>query len=149
MKNSHLLRKGRFSQPLHYYVVTLVTYNRSCLFETLPNAQVVIKTMIDLEQEGFVKAICFTLMPDHLHWQFQLLSRCSLSDVIKRLKGRTTQQIKKGQILEKVWQADFYDHQIRNDEDLIKQARYIVANPLRAGLVNKVGDYPYWNCIYL
>ena len=28
-------------------------------------------------------------------------------------------------------------------------ARYIVANPLRAGLVERVGDYPYWDAVWL
>jgi putative transposase len=28
-------------------------------------------------------------------------------------------------------------------------ARYIVANPLRAGLVNRVEDYSHWDSIWL
>ena len=28
-------------------------------------------------------------------------------------------------------------------------ARYIVANPLRAGLVKQIGDYPLWDAIWL
>jgi len=28
-------------------------------------------------------------------------------------------------------------------------ARYIVANPLRAGLVSRVGDYPLWDACWL
>jgi hypothetical protein len=28
-------------------------------------------------------------------------------------------------------------------------ARYIVANPLRAGLVSRVGHYPFWNAVWL
>ena len=28
-------------------------------------------------------------------------------------------------------------------------ARYIVANPLRAGLVEKIGDYPFWDAVWL
>ena len=41
------------------------------------------------------------------------------------------------------------DHCLRAEDDLVSQARYIVANPLRAKLVNSIGDYPFWNCIYL
>ncbi len=25
----------------------------------------------------------------------------------------------------------------------------VVANPLRAGLVNKIGDYPFWNAVWM
>jgi hypothetical protein len=28
-------------------------------------------------------------------------------------------------------------------------ARYLVANPLRPGLVERIGDYPYWNAVWL
>jgi putative transposase len=28
-------------------------------------------------------------------------------------------------------------------------ARYIVANPLRAGLVERLGDYPHWDAVWL
>ena len=34
-------------------------------------------------------------------------------------------------------------------EDLVGVARYIVANPVRAGLVNRVGEYPYWDAVWL
>ena len=48
-----------------------------------------------------------------------------------------------------VWQRGFHDHGIRTGEDLAATARYIVANPLRAGLVERVGDYPHWDAIWL
>ena len=28
-------------------------------------------------------------------------------------------------------------------------SRYVVANPLRAGLVERIGDYPYWNAVWI
>jgi putative transposase len=28
-------------------------------------------------------------------------------------------------------------------------ARYVVANPLRAGLAGTIGDYPYWDAVWL
>jgi putative transposase len=43
----------------------------------------------------------------------------------------------------------FYDHAVRKDEDVQGIARYIVANPLRAGLVKHIGYYPLWDAIWL
>ncbi len=37
------------------------------------------------------------------------------------------------------------DHALRKDEDLVHLARYVVANPVRAGLVERLGDYPLWD----
>jgi hypothetical protein len=38
---------------------------------------------------------------------------------------------------------------LRADEDLRVVARYIVANPLRAHLVKRIADYPFWNAVWL
>jgi hypothetical protein len=38
---------------------------------------------------------------------------------------------------------------LRRDENIRQAARYIVANPVRAGLVRRAADYPYWDCIWL
>lgn len=150
MHTSHLLRKGRVSQPLHFYVITAVTNQRQPIFTQIDIAKKVITELYVLENEKAVNTISYVLMPDHLHWQFQLLNKYTLAEVVKRLKGRTTQLINKAEQRKgSVWQADYYDHQIKNESDLIKQARYIVANPLRAGLVKNIGNYPFWNCIYL
>jgi len=48
-----------------------------------------------------------------------------------------------------VWQPGFHDHALRKEEDVRAVARYVVANPLRAGLVQRIGDYPHWNAIWL
>ena len=42
-----------------------------------------------------------------------------------------------------------YDHALRADEDVLAAARYIVANPLRAGLVGSIRDYPFWDAVWL
>jgi len=48
-----------------------------------------------------------------------------------------------------VWQDGFHDHALRREEDLKEVARYIIANPVRAGLVTRVGDYPLWDACWL
>lgn len=48
-----------------------------------------------------------------------------------------------------LWQANYYDHAVRQEEDLHKMARYMVANPLRANLVSHIGDYPLWDAVWL
>lgn len=48
-----------------------------------------------------------------------------------------------------LWQKGFHDHAVRKEEDLPALARYVVANPVRAGLVQRVGQYPHWDAIWL
>jgi tRNA U34 5-methylaminomethyl-2-thiouridine-forming methyltransferase MnmC len=42
-----------------------------------------------------------------------------------------------------LWQDGFYDHVLRREEDSPAIAAYIVANPVRAGLVKSVTEYSY------
>lgn len=83
-------------------------------------------------------------MPDHIHWLMQLVGSQTLANVVKTIKSKTTVQLGNP-----IWQAGYFDHAIRSVEDIQDIARYIVANPIRAGLVKKVGDYPHWDAIWL
>jgi hypothetical protein len=42
-----------------------------------------------------------------------------------------------------VWQAESFDHVLRSSESLDAKIAYILANPIRAGLVTKWEDYPW------
>ena len=88
-------------------------------------------------------------MPDHVHLLLQL-GQSELSTIMKRLKARSAVVLnreigRRGRF----WAPGFHDHALRKEEELISVARYIVANPLRAGLVNHVADYPFWNAEWL
>jgi putative transposase len=72
-------------------------------------------------------------MPDHVHWLFQLIGERSLSAVVRGVKTFSARNIGRP-----IWQKSFYDRGIRKEDDLIGVARYIIANPVRAGLVDAV-----------
>jgi hypothetical protein len=41
------------------------------------------------------------------------------------------------------WQIDFFDHRLRRDESFREKADYILANPVRVGLVQRAEDWPF------
>jgi putative transposase len=41
------------------------------------------------------------------------------------------------------WQRDFFEHRLRRDESFREKADYVLANPVRAGLVKRWQDWPY------
>lgn len=140
------LRIGRVSETGRIYLITTVTQGRRPWFMDFATARQVIQVMRQLSDEGVVASLAWVLMPDHLHWLIQLCDRLSLSAAMGHFKGRSARRIGKGLA---VWQKGFHDHALRRDEDLAATARYIVANPLRAGLVRRVGDYPHWDAVWL
>lgn len=89
-------------------------------------------------------------MPDHLHLLVQLAEHGELPVLMNRLKAATARSVNR--LLSRqgaVWQQSFHDHLLRAEEDARAVARYIIMNPLRAGLVMRVGDYPHWDAIWL
>jgi REP element-mobilizing transposase RayT len=48
-----------------------------------------------------------------------------------------------------IWQDGYHDHALRSEENLQDAARYIVMNPVRAGLVESIREYPLWDAKWL
>jgi len=144
------LRRGRHSASNQTYHVTIVTAGRSRHFADFDTARAVIAEMHRLQDRRFINSFAWVLMPDHLHWLFQLGESQDLATAIKTFKARSARAIA-GRLESRgtLWQRAYYDHAVRRDEDLVAIARYIVANPLRAGLVKSLGDYPLWDAIWL
>jgi hypothetical protein len=46
--------------------------------------------------------------------------------------------------IEQRWQSGYYDHVLRQEEDRLRVTAYLLGNPIRAGLVTRIGDYPFW-----
>ena len=144
------LRKGRFSEDGSIYFVTMVTYERKPYFLNFFVARKVIQQIGILHNEKQVYSLAWVIMPDHIHWLFQLNESTSLSKLMNLFKGRTARILnkdinKKG----KFWQAAYYDHAVRKEESIKQIARYIIANPLRAKLVERVEDYSHWDADWL
>ena len=96
------------------------------------------------------KLLAWTLMPDHLHLLITLSHADSLQSVVQKVKSNTARELKSNDLnLGQIWASAFHDRALRWDEDIRGVARYVVLNPVRAGLVERVGDYPYWDAVWL
>ena len=95
-------------------------------------------------------SLAWVVMPDHMHWLVQLPDGVSLERLMQIFKGRSARALNvAGLRTGPVWQPGFHDRALRKDEDLLAAARYLLANPLRRGLVQRVGDYPLWDAIWI
>ncbi len=147
--HSHL-RKGRRSLSNQIYHVSTSVHDRRPLFIDLACGRAVVSSLRHEHEAGHVESLAFVVMPDHLHWLFSLIGTRTLSECVKNVKCFSARLINeihgfKG----RVWQTGFHDRAIRCEEDLVGVARYIVANPLREGIVRSVRDYPLWDAKWL
>ncbi|NUT74255.1 transposase [Pseudomonas sp. C1C7] len=149
LRHAHRLRHGRYSESGQIYLLTAVSLNREPLFREFRNGRLVVDAFRAAEQEGAATSLAFVVMPDHFHWLIEL-QNTRLSKLMARTKSRAAVMLNRSTGRQgAVWQPGFHDRAIRKEEDLPAVARYIVANPLRAGLVDKVGNYPLWDAVWL
>jgi len=130
-------------------LLTTVTDQRRPLFRDLRAARLVIRELRHSDFLGDCRSLAWVLMPDHLHWLIELHA-ITLSSLMRQFKSRSgTALCKAGICPGRAWQRGYHDRALRKEEDTRKVARYIVANPLRAGLAAQIGDYPHWDAVWL
>jgi REP element-mobilizing transposase RayT len=142
------LRKGRHSEPGRIYLITTVTHHRVPWFHDLRAARTLIQVLHAKPRSA--QTLAFVVMPDHLHWLMSRAGSASLDTVMQSVKSVSSHRINR--LFDRrgaLWQPGFHDHALRREEDLVPTARYVVANPIRAGLVRSVGDYPHWDAAWL
>jgi putative transposase len=95
--------------------------------------------------------VAFCIMPNHVHLVFMSLEKAedvfySLAEILQSLKRYTARQ--SNLILERLgafWQDESYDHIVRDEAELDRIVRYVLNNPVKAGLV---GDWTQWKWSY-
>ena len=142
-KGYSALKKGRHSQIGFVYHLVLSTEDRKPVFKSFDQARRIVRILKADEDLCFTKTLAFVVMPDHIHWLVKL-EKGDISQAVQRVKSLFTKYSGLN-----IWNVGFYDHAIRTDEALIDVARYIVANPLRAGLCESVKEYPHWDSVWL
>lgn len=147
--SSHRLRRGRFSEPGRLYLLTSKTEQRAPIFSDFHLARRVVHQFREAQQEASVTSLAWVVMPDHFHWLIELHD-VTLKTLMRRVKSRSTCAVNKACGRQgRLWQQGFHDRALRREEDIVAVARYIVANPLRAGLAKRLGEYPHWDAVWL
>jgi putative transposase len=128
---------------LHRYSLTFCTKDRRPLFADATVVGPVLTQFSRAATEcGFaITAYCF--MPDHVHLLVEAQS--DNSDCLhfisraKQYSGFQYARASQGQL----WQRYGFEHVLRDDEVALAVARYIIDNPVRAGIVDDPRDYPF------
>jgi REP element-mobilizing transposase RayT len=85
----------------------------------------------------------WVIMPNHVH--LLITPRTEAAPFLRRLKGYSARQA--NLMLERTgepfWQDESYDHLVRSGEEYRRILRYIVNNPVRAGLVQNIEEFPW------
>ena len=127
----------------HGYSLTICTYQRYEAFRDADfTRESIARLLITAKRFGFaVIAYCF--MPDHVHLVvLGLRDDSALESFVKSLNtqlGFYWRQKTGGTL----WQGGYRDDILWSDVSLILTARYVVMNPVRAGIVDQPEQYPF------
>ena len=124
------------------YFVTICSYNRIPHFTDVSLGHVALGHLISLSTRHFFLLLAFCLMPDHLHILSEGNSpQSNLLPFVMAFKQRTS-LAHRNRAEGPLWQTRFYDHILREPDQLEFVASYIWANPVRKGLCEDAASYP-------
>lgn len=108
----------------------------------------IVKTTLHYADGKDYKLICYCIMPNHFHLVFELLpinkGISKIMQSIKRISARDCNTIlsRSGAF----WQDESFDRWVRDEKELYFVIRYILLNPVTAGLVSDWKDWKYTYC---
>ncbi|MFT3868295.1 MAG: hypothetical protein QM715_07340 [Nibricoccus sp.] len=128
------------SKPIIVFL-TICTHNRKSILACDKVHQLLRDTWI---RAHFWQVGRYVIMPNHIHlfaapacWPVESIRKWSSywkSHASRRWPNQSEQPI---------WQTDGWDTQLRSGESYSAKWEYVRNNPVRAGLVNEVDDWPY------
>jgi REP element-mobilizing transposase RayT len=138
------------SVPGRTYVLTLATLYRRPVFRDDEAARAVCRVHIARWPWRDASLLAWVLMPDHWHGLVTLGECDTLSTLVGRFKALTSRAVEdRHRVNGWLWGRGFSDRVLRPEDDPVQVARQLVSNPVRAGLVPRLGDYAYWNAAWL
>ena len=106
---------------------------------TLPGiAEKILESANHYESRSIWHVALLLLMPDHLHAILSFAPDRSMSGIVGDWKRFTSKSFGI------VWQRNYFDHRLRNEEQFSLKYDYILKNPVVAGLCNSPEEWPWW-----
>ena len=134
---------GFIYSGMHRYFVTICVRDRVPVFRDRALIEPVRMDLLQASELSEFSVIAYCFMPDHIHVLLQAQSDdAPLLECIRRFKQVSAfgHRQRTGRVL---WQTSFYERVLRDDEETAVVARYVLENPVRAGLTRSVQDYAF------
>jgi putative transposase len=125
------------------YFLTFCTRSRRRIFIEPAIVELTLEQVRQTCREQGFALLAYCAMPDHLHLLVEgTMETSDLQRFVKRAKQGSGARyaLKHGGAL---WQEGYHDRVLRAEDDTRVIARYILANPVRAGLVEHPRDYAF------
>ena len=138
----------RYYIPNAIVFLTTVTRGRQPLFACQDNVDIWWDNLRTTRTFCPFKLWAYAILPNHIHLLLQPAGGRNFSQIMNSTKSNFTKDYKaKHKIARSIslslWQPRFWDHIIRDGDDLERHFGYIHYNPVKHGLVARPEDYSH------
>ncbi len=132
----------RYFSPGNTYFLTHVTYKRKTIL--LHNVNLLWDAIHKYNERESFQLIAWVILPDHWHLIIDP-KRNDVSKLMKCVKLSFAQHHLRGhgRTSGRTWQNRFWDHMIRDDDDMRRHLDYVHYNPVKHGLVQSPIDWQH------
>jgi putative transposase len=136
------LKSFDYLGPYRYFL-TICTFGRARVFVEGDRVRLVMVELSRTADDHRFNVIAYCFMPDHVHLLVDGTHEASdFREFVRVFKQRSAFRWKQ-QHGSALWQRSYFEHVLRDEEDTIGVAKYLLENPVRAGLVERPEEYPY------
>jgi len=143
-------RRANAAGGTYFFTVNLANRQNKLLIDYI---ELLRNAVREVQKSHPFKIIAMVVLPDHLHAIWELPDKDA--DFPLRwslIKAKFSRAIPKLDVIDAsrklkrergVWQRRYWEHQIRDEDDLEKHVAYVYYNPVKHGYVKRAVDWPY------
>ncbi|MBP7370636.1 MAG: transposase [Arenimonas sp.] len=149
-------RRAKTLGGTYFFTVNLADRSLSLLVEHIDALRSSVATV---KQRHPFEIIAWVVLPEHMHAIWKLPENdCDFSIRWSLIKSGFSRQIDITELINfsrmtkgerGIWQRRFWEHEIRDEQDLMAHINYIQNNPVKHGLTQSAADWPYISIRYL
>ena len=143
------LPQANYANPSRICSVTVAVRKRRPVFSDSSLASEAVSILRALAEARAVRVFAFCVMPDHVHLVLSPSETCSVSTFVGQFKNLVLRASWKLGLVGSFWQEGFWDHFVREEEDLRTVVEYVLANPVPTGIVNDWRSYRFCGSLEL
>lgn len=141
-KRLRLDNEELYRQEGRVFLATLCTLGKREVFTDLDFGRRCVGLLVELRRARGNPVFAYCLMPDHAHLVLGVRRESSLTSFVQAWKSLTTREWRGRRRGQSLWQRSFHDRAQRQHEHLRATCLYVLANPVRKGLVREWREYP-------
>ena len=143
-------RRAHLAGGTYFFTVNLAERSSTLLVDRIADLRRALRVV--KERHSF-DILAWVVLPDHLHaiWTLPagdgdcamrwMLIKSGFTRCIERVERVRASRVRKRE--RSIWQRRFWEHVIRNDDDLHKHVDYVHINPVKHGHAARASEWPY------